>query len=283
MEQSLQRLEKLYMFDPDDIIIKTKYTAMRRYNGGQESEDPQLAELRRDYAAFWLIKRLLGTELPDMKEQSDHWQGALAAVPDRHLALTLAVAGFDPITPRLNDNSPVLHGFVFCATAGQIDEFMQYIPPVHRAAQINQRSDDDMTVMHVAALGAGAGSLALLQEYGGNPAMLMNITLPDKKVVKGNCAHIAAVGGRCEMVAELMALDRGLFALTSAETAYRPDQLVEYCFQHAGGANIEMRKAANLAAHAVDLPVPYPEAGWILQRLQPATAPRACLPKNSFN
>lgn len=282
MEQALSRLNTLYMADPDGIIVRTKDAAMRAHGGRRDMQQP-LAELRRDYASFWLAKRLLGDGLPDMAVQGAHWQGTLAAVPDRQLALTLAVAGFDPITPRLYDGSPVLHAFAFGATQPELEEFLQHVPQAHRAALINQPGEDGMTVMHVAAMGAGPGCLDLLSEHGGDPAVLMNITLPTGEVVKGNCAHVATFSGRPDMVAELMACDRGLFARARADIKYRPDQLVELCRQHKGGANLELRKAANLAAHAIDLPIPYPEAGWVIGRLLPSTAPRPCLPGNDCN
>lgn len=283
LRTALLRMNDLYMADTDVMITKTKRAALD-VRAGVRGADAQLEELQRDYASFWLIKKLIGQDMPPLQEQGKIWHSAMIAAPDRQLALTLAVAGFDIVVPRMGDHSPILHGFTFCAHEAELDEFIGYIPPVHRAALINQTSDDAMTVMHVASFAANPGCVALLHEQGGNPALLMDVPLLNGEKIKANCAHVAVLNGRPDMTAELIALDRSLFARESAEVRYRPDELIELLYKRAPHEVSEkMRMAANLAAYAVDRPLPFAEQAWVLNKLAPQTAPQPILTRNSFN
>ncbi len=275
------RLMERYYSDPDGIIYETKRAALaasKSVEGAQEALD----ELRQDYAAYWLIKRLKGEPLPDKDEQAHHWKSAFIAAPDRQLALTLAVAGFETVDMRVDDD-PILSSFVFSATANELEDFLQLMPADKRAEHINIKGDADMTPMHIASFAAGPGSLAVLQQHGGDLTALMTITMGTGEIIRGNPAHLAVLNGRPDMTAELMALDRGLFTRYVPEIKYTPDEMVEACAKVTNNINKEIRKAANIAAYAIDRPVPFPEVGWILKQLTSATAPRARVMGHTLN
>lgn len=276
-----ERLMERYYGDLDGIVYEVKRVAQAAKQG-IEGAPEALATLQQDYAASWLVRQIRGDDLPDLAEQEHHWKSAFIAAPDRQLALTLAVAGFDTVNARIDDDPP-LFGFVFSASADEIDEFMNLIPQAQRAAQINRKGHGDMTAVHIASFASGPGSLAVLQGHGGDLAALMDITLVTGEVIRGNPAHLAVMNGRVDMTAELMALDRGLFTRYAPEVKYTPDEMVDACAKVTVNINKDIRKAANVAAYAIDRPVPFPEVGWVIKQLAPSTAPRPQLARHLLN
>lgn len=280
-QQAQARLHERYQGDPDMMILSSRHLSIA-VHAGRGDAAANLEEVRRDYAAHWLIRQIEGVELPHGDAQKEVWQSAIVPTPDRQLALTLAVAGFDVAGGVLLDETPALHAFVYRAECNQLDEFLSFIPPEQRMGLINTRKDG-ITAVHVAALGGGAGCLACLQRAGGDMSALLDITLPDGEVVQAFAAHLAVMNGCVAQTAELMAIDRGLFTRFDSALNTTPVELVETLWQKGIQVGPEMRKAANIAAHAVDRPVPFPEFGWVLKRLGPGTAPAPVIARSQLN
>lgn len=277
------RLDDLYGNDPDRMAITVQRLAVAEY-GGIEGAAPRLEDARRDYAAYWLLRQMDGTPLPPVDQQFDAWKVALASSPDRQLPLTLAVAGFDIVTPLVDGDTHVLTAFTFSAHASELAEFISLIPPDRRVGHLNMQNDEGMSCAHIAAFASGPGCLTVLKENGCNLAALMQVPSARLGVLKANAAHLSVMNGRPDLTAELMALDRNLFTRSDPEIRYAPHELVlEVAHDVPGGPRKEVKMAANISAFAVDAPMPFAEVGWVLNKLGPMTAPRPPISRNQLN
>lgn len=271
-------------YDDLDVMIMTIREAAIGVWRGQPEAEEALAEREQCYAAYWLIRKMDGLPLPDIEDQGAFWHSALAASRSHQPALALAAAGFDPVHAVIHDGTTILQAFVKNAQADDLREFLSYIPPQHQAEQINRKNAGDANAMHLALLEGGLGCIEVLRQAGGDHLALTTIThrqTGDR--FRGNMAHLAVVAGRPDKMAELMTVDRLLFTRHDPLIELLPYELA--LEMHSRGIELkrETKMAANLAAYAVDHPMPFGDVAWVIRRLAPAVAPQPVLMKNQLN
>jgi hypothetical protein len=311
-------VDHLYQDDPF-ILLQAAQTAAQDI--GNESAEKSLAVLRRDFAR-WLLLKNCQNKAALQAQTCRLYEEAALVTHDPTFTLALAQAGLDLTLPRLQERGDtVLMAYLGqCYNVKQVEQLMATLPLEQHEPFLNARNQLGMTALHCLALIPDSttkpyyiqGMLTTLCDYGARPDLAVKFDIGEGPVI-GHLAHLAVATGQIELTAELMALDRGLFA-SVAHLNYTPLQVGRELADHqqlklaAGGAwplvvasftaqasrgeplrvsvapqgsqfehtsLRDLKAATNLAAFAIDKPLPYGDCAWVIDRLGPKTAPKA--------
>jgi hypothetical protein len=313
-------LDVLYESDPERMLDVAQ---SKSASPGDEQAESNLTTLRRDFARWLLVKQVedpaeLLVRGPRLYDE------ALQVLHEPAFTLALAQAGVDFRTPRFGElQETVLMRFLDqCYRPDQVDALLETLPLGARFAYVNQPNKLGMTALHFLAYVPELESRPVYTQ-GLASTLLAHGARLDAEVkfdfgtgpLWGNVAHLAVASGQKELTAELIALDRNLFAARANSRIERTPfelgfQLAEQQQLKAAAGRAwglvaqpfvamasqgtlqlaataphgsllentvlrDLKATTNLAAFAIDKPLPFGDAVAVIERLGPGTAPRA--------
>lgn len=313
-------LSDVYQDNPLSILRAAQKSSR---NAGDDKAEADLATYRRDFAC-WLLVQQAENSVDFLLQGRYLYTEALQVVHDPAFTLALAQAGADIRTTRIGEQQDtVLMRFLEQAyNPAQVDVLLQTVPAMVRQAYVNTPNKLGMTALHFLAHVPEAesspiyvqGTASTLAEHGAKMDYAVKFDYGTGPTW-GNIAHLAVASGQVELTAELLAIDRNLFAAHPdgriEQTPYELGcELVEHKQLKAAagrawalvaeavitsvsqgslrvvavaphGSPLEntlqrdLKATTNLAAFAIDKPLPYGDARSVVERLGPATAPQA--------